>query len=211
LPSDLEIGGLIVLAATVVNLLVARLLVNGGRTHGFIVLEAEGQHPMSDVWTSVAVLLGRGLVRLTGLACLDPVAALLVAVHLVRTGVDRVRRSFNGLMDHALPVQEQTKVRAAIEAHRGPVMDFHTLCTRQARTRRFVDFHLLVPGVFSVAQAHALTGKIEDGVQAVLPGVEVTVHSEPLEERAAWKDTALVPLEQAARRAEAETRGQGLE
>jgi divalent metal cation (Fe/Co/Zn/Cd) transporter len=149
------------------------------------------------------------LVRLTGKPWLDPVVALLVAAHIVRTGVDLVRRSFNGLMDHALPVEEQAKVRAAIEGQLGPGMDFHALRTRQAGTRRFVDFHLLVPGAFSVAAAHALTGKIEEAVQAALPEVEVTVHIEPIEERAAWEDSALVPLEQAARRAEAESREQG--
>jgi cation diffusion facilitator family transporter len=209
MPADLEVGGAIALVATLLNLVVAQLLIRVGRAHRSIVREADGRHLMTDVWTSVGVLVGLALVRLTGRQWLDPVIALLVAAHIVRTGVDLVRRSFHGLMDHALPVEEQVQVRAAIEAQLGPGMDYHALRTRQAGTRRFVDFHLLVPGAFSVAAAHALTGKIEDAVQAALPGVEVTVHIEPIEERAAWEDSALVPLEQAARRAEAESREQG--
>jgi divalent metal cation (Fe/Co/Zn/Cd) transporter len=101
-------------------------------------------------------------------------------------------------MDHALPAEEQAAVRAAIETHLGPDMAYHALRTRQAGSHRFVDFHLLVPGRYSVRQAHELTGRIEDAVRATRPGLEVTVHIEPIEEREAWTDSALVPLEQAA-------------
>src|SRR5262249_54275820 len=112
--------------------------------------------------------------------------------------------SFNGLMDHALPMDEQAAVRAAIEARLEPGMDYHALRTRQAGTRRFVDFHLLVPGQLTVRRAHELTGCIEESVRSALPGIEVTVRIEPIEDRAAWEDSALVPIEQAARRAQAQ-------
>jgi divalent metal cation (Fe/Co/Zn/Cd) transporter len=112
-------------------------------------------------------------------------------------------------MDHALPDQELAAVRRAIVAHLEPGMDFHALRTRQAGSRRFADFHLLVPGVFTVRRAHEITKQIEDAIGATLPGIEVTVHVEPIEDRAAWEDSELVPLEQAARRAEqgGESRG----
>jgi cation diffusion facilitator family transporter len=203
MPSDLLLGGGIALTAALINLAVARVLIHFGRTRGSIILEADGHHLMTDVWTSAAVLGGLGLVRLTGRTWIDPVVALLVAAHIVRTGISLVRRSFNGLMDHALPPEEQARVRSAIEAHLRQGMDYHALRTRQAGTDRFADFHLLVPGSFSVSQAHALTMRIEEAVRAALPGIEVTVHVEPIEERAAYEDSALVPLEQAAR-AEAE-------
>jgi cation diffusion facilitator family transporter len=203
-PQDLLVGGGIALVASLINFAVARILIRVGRARGSIVLEADGRHLMTDVWTSAAVLVGLGLVRLTGQAWIDPVVALLVAANIVRTGVDLVRRSFNGLMDHALPPEEQARVRAAIEAHLGPGMDYHALRTRQAGTDRFADFHLLVPGSFTVSRAHALGERIEEAVRTALPGIEVTVHIEPIEERAAWEDSALLPLEQAARQAEAE-------
>jgi divalent metal cation (Fe/Co/Zn/Cd) transporter len=102
-------------------------------------------------------------------------------------------------MDHALPLKEQEAVRAAIAARLEPGMDFHALRTRKAGSQRFADFHLLVPGSLSVNRAHAITAKIEEAVRSALPGLEVTVHIEPIEEKAAYEDSALVPLEQAAR------------
>jgi divalent metal cation (Fe/Co/Zn/Cd) transporter len=100
-------------------------------------------------------------------------------------------------MDHALPVEEQQQVRAAIEAHLGPRMAYHALRTRRAGARRFVDFHLLVPGSYRVDQAHRLGDEIEQSLRSLLPAMEVTVHIEPIEEPGSWKDSALVPLEQA--------------
>jgi cation diffusion facilitator family transporter len=197
-------GLLLASGAAVINGGVGVLLLRVGRRHRSIVLEADGRHLLTDVWTSAAVLAGLGLVWLTGRQVLDPLVALGVAANILWTGFDLIRRSFNGLMDHALPPDEQAKVRAAVEARLGPHMAYHALRTRQAGARRFVDFHLLVPGRMTVQQAHALTGEIEAAVGAALEGVEVTVHVEPIEERAAWEDSALLPLEQAERREQAE-------
>lgn len=207
-PTELLVGGGLALVAAAVNLAVARVLIRVGRAQRSIVLEADGRHLMADVWTSGAVLAGLALVRWTGQLWIDPTIALLVAGHIVWTGVDLVRRSFHGLMDHALPAAEQARVRAAIEAHLGPGMDYHALRTRQAGIDRFADFHLLVPGSFTVSQAHALTNRIEAAVGEALPGIEVTVHVEPIEDRAAYEDSALVPLEQAARQEAERARGQ---
>ena len=80
-------------------------------------------------------------------------------------------------------------------------MDYHALRTRRAGSRRFADFHLLVPGALSVRRAHDVTAEIEEAVRAALPGIEVTVHIEPIEDRKAYEDSELVPIEQAARRA----------
>lgn len=201
---SLDLGLLVTLLASLVNFGVARLLLRVGRVSGSIVLEADGQHLMTDVWTSLGVVAGLGLVWLTGLTFLDPILALLVAIGIIWTGLDLVRRSFNGLMDHALPPVEQALVRAAIEAHLQPGMDYHALRTRQAGARRFVDFHLLVPGALSVQTAHAVGVGLELAIEAALPRTEVTVHIEPIEEPGAYVDSALVALEQAERRAQAE-------
>jgi cation diffusion facilitator family transporter len=149
--------------------------------------------------------VGLGLVWLTEKVWVDALMGLVVSVNIVWTGFDLLRRSFNGLMDHALPDEEQAAVRSAIEARIEPGMDYHALRTRQAGSRRFVDFHLLVPGAFTVRRAHELTKRIEEAIRAVLPNAEVTVHVEPIEDRAAWEDSELVPLEQAARRAQTES------
>ncbi len=172
LPQELEqldVGVAISLIAALINLGTARILLRVGRARRSIVLEAGGRHLMADVWTSVAVLAGLGLVWLTQrhwlapitgpvvaahiARWLDPVIGLLVVANITRTAFDLVRRSFNGLMDHALPEEEQAAVRAAVASRLEPGMDFHALRTRQAGSRRFVDFHLLVPGVLTVRRA----------------------------------------------------------
>jgi cation diffusion facilitator family transporter len=192
-------GLAISLIASLINGAVAVVLLRAGRRHHSIVLEADGRHLLTDVWTSAAVLLGLSLVWLTEVQMLDPLIALVVAANILWTGFDLIRRSFDGLMDHALPPQEQAAVRSAIEQHLGPNMDYHALRTRRAGRRRFVDFHLLVPGRLSVQQAHTLTGQIEESVRGVLSELEVTVHIEPIEDKSSWRDSALVPLEEARR------------
>lgn len=198
----LDVGTTIALAAALVNLGVARLLLRVGRETGSIVMEADGRHLMTDVWTSLAVVAGLFLVWLTGVAWLDPLVGLLVSANVFWVGLDLVWRSFDGLMDHALPADEQAAVRRAIEARLEPGMDYHALRTRRAGSRRFADFHLLVPGVLSVRRAHEITARIEEAVRSALPGMEVTVHVEPIEDRAAWEDSELVSLERAARQTE---------
>jgi cation diffusion facilitator family transporter len=195
----LGLGLMLSLVAAVVNGAVGLLLVRVGKRHGSIVLEADGKHLLTDVWTSGGVLAGLGLVALTGLEVLDPLLALVVAGNILWTACDLMRRSFDGLMDRALPAAELELVRAAIRGQLGPDMDYHALRTRRAGSRRFVDFHLLVPGASTVQEAHDLSERVEQAVQSALPGVEVTVHIEPIEERGAWQDSDLLPLEQAAR------------
>ncbi len=192
---SLDLGLALSAAAALINLGVALLLLRVGRRHRSIVLEADGQHLMTDVWTSAGVVVGLGLARVTGWACLDPFLALLVAGNICWTAFSLIRRSFNGLMDHALPPEEQALVRRAIEAHLEPGTAFHALRTRQAGADRFVDFHLLVPGRCSVTQAHRLAMRIEQAVQAALPGAEVVVHIEPIEEPGSWEDSELLAIE----------------
>ena len=193
---DLGLGTCLAAVASLINLAVAQVLLRVGKASESIVLEADGRHLMTDVYTLAGVLIGLALVGLTGFQWLDPLVALIVAGNIIWTAAGLVLRSFNGLMDHALPAPEQVKVRSAIAAQLEPGTTFHALRTRQAGARRFADFHLLVPGEFTVQRAHDLTGKIEDAIRAALPGIEVTVHIEPIEEQAAWEDSALLPIEE---------------
>jgi cation diffusion facilitator family transporter len=192
---ELGAGVVVALIATAINLAVAIWLLRVGRRHGSIVLEADGQHLLTDVVTSAAVVVGLGLVAITGRDWLDPVVALVVAVNIVRIGWGLVVRSFHGLMDHALPPAEQALVRQAIEASLDAGTAFHALRTRQAGTDRFVDFHLLVPGKTSVTRAHHLAERVELAIRTTLPGTEVVVHIEPIEEQASWEDSQLLALE----------------
>lgn len=192
---ELNVGLALSAAAAAVNFGVALMLLRAGKRHRSIVLEADGHHLMTDVITSVGVLIGLALVAMTGWEILDPIIAIAVAINVCWTAVELIRRSFDGLMDHALPPDEQQQVRAALEANMRPGLHYHAVRTRQAGARRFVDYHLLVPGDWPVAQAHDLSDTIEDAIRAALPGIEITVHIEPIEVESSWRDSELLAVE----------------
>jgi cation diffusion facilitator family transporter len=192
------LGLAITLVATLVNLAVARLLLQVAAERDSVVLAADGHHLMADVITSGGVIVGLIVVRLTGIEELDPLIALLVALNILRTGVGLVRTSVDGLLDRALPERDQQQIRSVIQSELGTGATFHALRTRKAGARRFVDFHLLLPGEYSVQHAHDVSQRVEQAVNSSMPGTETTVHIEPIEEPASWEDSALVPLEKPA-------------
>lgn len=197
-PQPLESIGLgvaISLAAAGVNLAVALMLLRVGRKHQSIILEADGHHLMSDVWTSVGVAVALGLATWTGLEILDPLIAIVVAGNVAWTAVSLIRRSFDGLMDHALPEHEQHLVRTILNTHMRPGLHYHAFRSRRAGARRFIDFHLLVPGAWTVAQTHEFADGVEKEVKDALPGVEITTHFEPIEDEASWRDSELLAVE----------------
>jgi cation diffusion facilitator family transporter len=193
--SDLGTGIALALGSSLVNLAVGVMLLRAGRRHQSIVLEADGRHLLVDVWTSVGIAAGLTAVWASGVYVLDPVIALLVAANIVFTGLRLIRRSFNGLMDHALDPPQLDALRAAIRTNMPPGTDFHALRTRQAGASKFADFHLLVPGAMTVREAHALAERVEAALRAALPRVAVTIHIEPIEEQASWEDHALRGIE----------------
>jgi cation diffusion facilitator family transporter len=193
--TDLGVGAGLALGASAVNLAVGLVLVRVGRRHHSIVLEADGRHLLTDVWTSVGVVTGLVVVWLSGFHVLDPVIAILVGVNILVTGLRLIRRSFNGLMDHALDPAQLDALRAAIRGSLPAGTDFHALRTRQAGASKFADFHLLVPGAMTVREAHDLAERVEAALRAALPRVAVTTHIEPIEERASWEDNALRGIE----------------
>jgi cation diffusion facilitator family transporter len=194
--SELGIGTTVALVASAINLIVAIWLLRVGRRRQSIVLEANGHHLMTDVWTSVALISGLGLVWYTELELLDPLFALAIALNIVRTGFRLIRRSFDGLMDHALPPAEQQQVRAAIEGALRPGTAFHALRTRQAGAHRFVDFHLLVPGRMRVRDAHRQAEVIERAIEQLFERAEVVIHIEPIEEPESYRDSDVLAVEE---------------
>lgn len=186
---NIGLGVAVALVAAALNFVTARALLATARRADSIVLEADGKHLMSDVWTSVGVATGLCLAAATKLWWLDPLLAALVAVNIARIGWDLVVRSFNGLMDRALDDGEIQRIRGAIEANLHEGMAYHALRTRRAGGRRFADYHLLVPGAMSVKMAHGHEMEIETAIQAAIPTIEVTSHIEPVEEPRAWNDS----------------------
>jgi cation diffusion facilitator family transporter len=193
-PRAIESAGLglvVSTGASVVNFAAARVLLRAGRRHHSIALEADAHHLMTDVWTSAGVIAGIGLVALTGWELLDPIIALLVAANIIWTGVSIVRRSALGLMDRALPDEEQRALREILARHGVPPIQFHALRTRQAGARRFVSVHVLVPGEWTVTRGHALLEEIERDVRGAIPNCNVLTHLEALEDPTSWQDVGL--------------------
>jgi cation diffusion facilitator family transporter len=183
----IELGSGLALLASVVNFAVARVLLHHGRVHKSIVMEADGKHLMADVWTSVGVLTGLALVFLTGITVFDSLLAIVMGGHISWTGLGLIRRSFDGLMDHAIPPEEIERVREVIHTNLPEGATFHLLRTRMSGARRFVEFHLLVDGDISVREGHRLADKLEEALAAALPEIAVTIHVEPVDEQESWE------------------------
>ncbi len=183
----LELGSGLALAASVVNFAVARVLLHYGRVHKSIVMEADGQHLMADVWTSVGVLVGLALVYATGLTFFDSALAILMGGHITWIGLGLIRRSFDGLMDHAIPPDELARIRELIRANLPTGATFHLLRSRLSGARRFIEFHLLVDGDLSVREGHHHAERMTAALVAALPEVAVTIHVEPVDEQESWE------------------------
>ncbi len=191
-PQPLEAIGFGLVVSTVasaVNLRVARILIRAGEKYDSITLEADGKHLMTDVWTSAGVIAAVAAVGIIGWLPLDPLIALLVAANIVWTAFGLLRRSIAGLMDASLPVEEQAIVVKVLDKYKLQGVEYHALRTRQAAARRFVSFHLLVPGSWTVQDSHELLDQIENEIGQALPGATVTAHLEPLEDPVSFKDT----------------------
>ena len=189
--TQLTIGVVIALVASLINFAVARVLLRAARRHGSIALEADAHHLITDVWTSVAVVLGLGAAAATGWQWLDPLLALAVAANVLRIGTSLLRRSALGLLDTALAPDLRARIQAVLEEYERDGVRHHALRTRQAGARRFVSFHILVPGEWSVQRGHDLLEVIEERVRAAVPQSTVFTHLEPIEDPVSWADMRL--------------------
>ncbi len=193
-PRALEQIGLglgISITASLVNLLVALVLLRAGRRNQSITLEANAHHLLTDVWTSVGVVVGVGAVALSGWRWLDPAVALAVTCNIVWTGIGIVRRSVLGLMDTALSGADLALLRRAMEPYLTEGIQYHALRTRQSGARRFMSLHVLVPGAWTVHQGHNLLERLEADIRRAVPNISVLTHLESLEDPASWEDVAL--------------------
>ncbi|WP_277451901.1 cation diffusion facilitator family transporter [Janibacter sp. DB-40] len=182
------LGLAISVVASVINGAVAFLLIRAGRQHRSITLRADGQHLLTDVWTSVGVLVGVGLVVVTGLEVLDPIVALLVGANILWTGWRLLNESGTGLMDAALTPQENADIADTIAAQCTDEVTVHGLRTRVAGHVSFAEFHVLVPGAWSVRRAHDIVEDIEAVIAEEHPDLRVTVHIEPSEDPRSYDD-----------------------
>ncbi|HET9659896.1 MAG TPA: cation diffusion facilitator family transporter [Thermomicrobiales bacterium] len=189
------IGLAVALVATAVNFVLGRSMLRVAQRHESVVLHADGQHLMTDVWTTVGVICALIIASATDWTWIDPVVGLLVAANIIRIGVHLLRGSFDGLMDRAIPAAEEHEIRLAIEQTIPYDVTYHALRTRRAGSYRVVDLHLLVPGAEPVREAHLLTKRVEDAIARVYPGTETVIHLEPVEDPDAWLDSDLIEIE----------------
>jgi len=147
---------------------------------------------MTDVFTTIGVIVGVILIHFTGWSRLDPIIALVVAANIVRVGVDLMKRSMMGLLDTALPPEELGRIQTVLDRYRqNDHIEAHALRTRQAGQRRFGSVHILVPGSWSVDRGHQLTEQIEGEIREAVPGIMIVTHLESLDDPRSWDDTEL--------------------
>ncbi|MBA3317200.1 MAG: cation transporter [Gemmatimonadales bacterium] len=185
------LGLAIIGIASVVNLGVARVLLRAGRRHESITLEADAQHLMTDVWTSLGVIVGVGAAAITGWHRLDAIVAIAVALNVIYAGYRLLRRSLLGLLDTSLPEETLGQIKSILESHGKAGVRYHALRTRQAGARRFISFHILVPGDWTVQRGHDLLEEIEERIRETVPRSVVDTHLEPIEDPVSWEDTRL--------------------
>jgi len=190
-PQPLEqvtLGLALSVAAALANAACAWVMLGAARSHRSITLEADARHLLTDVWTTAGVFAGVVLVQATGWLLLDPLIALAVAIQILWTGWHLMSRSFDGLMDRAIPEADRAVIVEVLEKLRHEGGDYHALRTRVAGAKSFVDVHVLVPGRMTVQAGHDLVERLENEIQGRLPHVEVLTHLEPLEDPKSWDD-----------------------
>lgn len=189
---SLGIGLAISLVAAVANGVVGRILVNVGTRHNSITLRADGKHLLTDLYTSVGVVVGLALVWLTGWNWMDPVLALLVGVNILITGYRLISESTAGLMDGALPPADNARIQAILDAHteKGRI-EFHAVRTRVSGVRQFMEMHMLVPGDWSVQHGHDALEELVDRIVGEYPAMHVTGRLEPISDPSSYQHAPL--------------------
>ncbi|GGJ68841.1 cation diffusion facilitator family transporter [Deinococcus aquiradiocola] len=181
-PAELEalgIGLAVSSVATLLNWAYGQYLLRTGRALKSPALVADGHHLLSDVVTSIGVLAGVILVKLTGWQVLDPIAAILVALYILWVGYSLVQNSLVSLLDEAAPVAVQHQIKTLVATHASGALEAHDFRTRHAGAVTFIDFHLVVPGHMTVEAAHAICDQLEEAIEQEIPSSEVTIHVEP--------------------------------
>jgi len=175
----LGIGMMVMLASAVVNFFISRYLMQVGKETDSMALQADALHLKTDVYTSLGVLAGLVLIKLTGLPILDPLVAIGVAIFILKAGFDLVLKSVAVLADIRLPEEDETKIRGILEAIVPRVVEYHNLRTRKSGSERHIDVHLVVSKHMPVGEAHRICDEVENAIASQLHNAYVVIHLEP--------------------------------
>lgn len=176
---ETSVGIVVMLVSVVVNIVVSRRLLKVARATDSMALEADAAHLYTDVYTSLGVLVGLVVVRLTGLAIFDSIAAIAVALLIVKAAWGITRKALAGLMDAKLPAEEEALIRTAIKEHGREVVGFHELRTRKVGSQRDIDLHLVMAKDASLEEAHQMCDHLEQDICSKLRDVTINIHVEP--------------------------------
>ena len=189
LPRPVEkagLGVLVMLISSVVNWIVSKRLFRIGKETESIALQADGWHLMTDVYTSAGVMAGLLLMwageyfyPAMNWQWIDPVAAILVALLIIKAAYDLTVQSSMDLMDVSLPEEEERWIRDQIMKHRDQFRGYHRLRTRKSGSHRFIEFHLIFKSDISVAYSHAVGDQITGEIKQHFPASQVIIHIEP--------------------------------
>lgn len=179
-PEFLEYGIAIMCIAIVINLIVSHRLISVAQQTGSQALEADGLHLQSDIWTSVGVLAGLALMKITGIALLDPLIAVFVAGIIFRAGWHMIRDSVLELTDASLPADEEARIMFLIESV-PEVRECHCLRTRRSGSYKMLDVHVLFEGAMPLARVHAICDEVEKKIRREFGTFDIMIHPEPIE------------------------------
>lgn len=183
LQPDMLVFGIAVMGiSALANWYVSHRLFKVAEESDSIALESDAWHLRTDVYTSLGVFFGLGLIMLTGNPVFDPLVALCVAVVIMKAAYDLVQRSFSDLSDHCIPESDERRIKEIICEHSSIYAGFHDLKTRRSGPEIFIEFHLVVPGDISVARSHDLTDHLESDLNTEYPRATITIHVEPCTE-----------------------------
>ena len=189
---NVEVGLLISVGASLINLVVALVLIKAGKMNNSITLDADGKHLMTDVYTSGGVLVGILLVKLSGWQILDGIVAVAVALNILWAGYQLIHRSATGLLDASIPDDELAKISDLLNSLKSQSIEHHSLLTRQAGQRKFIAFHLLLPGHWTIQDGHDQAEKIEREIRNLFDApITVFTHLEPIEDPVSMHDIGI--------------------
>jgi len=190
-PQPIEAVGLglaLSLVSSALNGALAFAMLRKAREHRSMALEADARHLYTDVWTSLGVVGGLLAVQLSGWLWLDPLAAMAIALNILREGISLVRRSADGLMDRALGPEVQAEIERTLEVFRHQAIRFDHLVTRRAGQRRFVDLHMHMPAGWTLGRAAALRTSVEQALMSAVPGLRASIQLLPMDVEAHFDD-----------------------
>ncbi len=179
---DTTLGIIVMFVTVVANYLVSRYLYHVGKKTDSVALKADAEHLSTDIYSSLGVLIGLVLIKVTGITLLDPLIAILVALIILKTGVKITKETLNNLVDGTIPIEDIQIIKDAVNEC-SEIKGYKNIKTRKSGSNRDIDITLLCDGNITLKQCHNICDSIEDKIKIKLPNTLITIHCEPFEKQ----------------------------